>query len=339
MNRMTRDVFTAGIVGDSAWRQRMLEAVELVAQTDSTVLLTGPTGTGKELFARAIHAASPRAAAPFIPVDCAATTTELFAGHLFGHVRGAYTGANHDSLGCFRAAEGGTIFLDEIGELGLDLQKTLLRVLQQRTVTPIGSQEFYPVNVRVIVATNRELRDAVAAATFRQDLFYRLNVITLRTTPLAERPEDIPPLVRHFLAKISVQRGLPTRTMSAAALHWLQAQAWPGNVRQLENLVERALIFARCPVIDDELLARLHDDVPKDQPVTAQQKPLPAANTWPSLAEIEREHIRRTWEQAGFNQTRAAELLQIDRTVLRRKLKSLGLIGGSAMIPRARRPR
>jgi DNA-binding NtrC family response regulator len=242
------------IAGVSPWAEQVRKAIELVAAHQSSVLILGPSGTGKELIARAIHACGRRATKPFIPVDCAVTTGTLFASHMFGHVKGSFTGATSSTLGCFRAADGGTIFLDEIGEMELELQAKLLRVLQQRTVVPVGSHEEIPVNVRVVAATNRDLGREVSAGRFREDLFYRLNVVTIRTLPLKERPEDIPVLAARYLALLAGRHGLPLCTLSPTAIEVLKRYAWPGNVRELENVLERAVMFSSSEEIEPDAL-------------------------------------------------------------------------------------
>jgi len=245
------------IIGVSPWTQSIRRDILGVAGHDADVLVLGPNGTGKEVVARAIHSHSRRAEKPFIPVDCASFVGSLFPSHMFGHVKGAFTGAEYEAMGCFRAADGGTLFLDEIGELELQLQAKLLRVLQERIVVPVGGHEGHRVDVRIVAATNRDLRQEVRSGRFREDLFYRLNVVLLETTPLSHRTQDIDVLAEHFLSDLATRNGLPRKKLSPGAAEVLRAYPWPGNVRQLRNLLERAVIYTEEPVIPPHSLARL----------------------------------------------------------------------------------
>lgn len=341
------------IVGQSAWARSLRENIAQVARYSSSVLVVGPSGTGKELIARTIHEQSPRARQPFVPVDCTSLTGELFASHLFGHVKGAFTGANHERLGCFRAAEGGTILLDEVGEISLELQAKLLRTIQERVVVPVGSDDPAPVDVRIIAATNRDLAAEVRAGRFRLDLYYRLNVVLLKTLPLAERLEEIEPLAAHFLAKIAKEQGFPHKRLTPAAIAALKAYHWPGNVRELQNTLERAAIFSLGNLIDFADIPRevrtgsdtAVPDValPIETPprfVASEVRAAPVtvapSDRWSTLADIEREHIRATLEYTFYNQSAAADLLNIDRASLARKIERHGI---SIPQPRRGRPR
>ena len=264
------------IVGVSPWAENVRRLIGVVAAHPSSVLVMGPSGTGKELIARAVHGASPRTRRPFIPVDCAVTTGTLFASHMFGHVKGAFTGAMTATLGCFRAAEGGTIFLDEIGEMELELQAKLLRVLQQRVVVPVGSHQEIPVDVRVLAATNRDLAAEVAAGRFREDLFYRLNVVAIRTVPLKDRLEDIPVLAACYLAELAARYGMPLCSLSAEAIGVLQGYSWPGNVRELQNVLERAVMFSA----GEQIVPRELEDV-----MSVERRAEIVADTPPNLDE------------------------------------------------------
>jgi DNA-binding NtrC family response regulator len=312
------------LVGQSDWIAGVRDTIARVAPFSSTVLVTGPSGTGKELIARAIHAESPRHQRPFVPVDCTAVSGELFASHLFGHVAGAFTGASHDRLGCFRAAEGGTILLDEIGELSPQLQAKLLRTIQERVVVPLGSDRPQPVDVRIIAATNRNLLDEVRAGRFRLDLFYRLNVVAIRTLALADRTDEIEPLADYFLEKFTAEQGLARKHFARPALAALLSHAWPGNVRELQNVVERAVVFSPGQAIGAEAI--VFDSAPpagSDQPAARPSAEPPAGEVddrWSTLAEVEREHVRATLARAYYNQSRAAQLLGIDRASLARKI-------------------
>ena len=323
------------LVGVSAWVQRIQADVCAVAPFSSSILITGPSGTGKELIARAIHAKSPRAAAPFIPVNCAAITGTLFESHMFGHLKGAFTGSNYAALGCFRAADGGTIFLDEIGELEPAMQAKLLRVLQEGAVVPVGSHEEQEIDVRVLAATNRDLTIEVASGRFRDDLYYRLAVVSLKTLPLCQRPEDVELLADYLLSRQCVKHGLPFKPLSETALEKLRRHDWPGNVRELQNVLERAVMLSRGELIHP---ADIEFDSPGSnvpftlaapiQPIGEEGEwrfPESVDGRWPSLEECEREFFAATLRHTGYNQAAAARLLNLDRSVLRRRIKKLGL--------------
>lgn len=315
------------LLGDSPAVVRLRREIERAAQFSSNVLVTGPSGTGKELVARWLHEAGPRHAEPFIPVDCASLSGELMASQLFGHVAGAFTGANCDALGCFRAAQGGTLFLDEIGELEAPLQAKLLRVLQERTVTPVGSYRNYSVMARVVAATNRDLKEEVRHGRFREDLYFRLHVIHLETTPLSRRTTDIPLLAEAFLAQLAAE-GLPQCRLTPTAVEVLSLAPWPGNIRQLRNLLEQAVIEAETPLISAELLRSLLADETADtelawntaETIVDEAPPLPKL-AWSTLAEVERAHLLHTLEHTFFNRSAAARLLGITRQALLRKLE------------------
>lgn len=272
MTHIVKPTDTTQFVGCSQWAHHLRQQIRQVSQHPYSVLITGPSGTGKEVAARSIHDLSPRAKFPFIPVNCAAIPQTLFASQLFGHVKGAFTGAQFAALGCFRAADGGTIFLDEIAELDLDSQAQLLRVLQEKLVTPVGSHESVPINVRTIVATNRYLPDEVREGRFRLDLYYRLNVLTIETIGLAARIEDIEILADHFLAKIALETGMPLKRLTSEALTLLQSHAWPGNVRELQNRLERAVVHSDSDLIAADAFAEL---LPKSAARFVQAKILP----------------------------------------------------------------
>ncbi len=299
----------AELIGKSKAMQRVLEAIETVGPTEATVLITGESGTGKELVARALHGASPRRFHPLVVIHCGALTETLLESELFGHEKGAFTGAQYRKKGKFEIAEGGTVFLDEIGDISLKTQTDLLRVLQEHEITRVGGTQTLKVDFRCVAATNKDLEKLVGEGKFRADLFYRLNVFRIEIPPLRERIEDIPPLVEHFVHKFSQQMNKRISRVAPDAMALLQQYPWPGNVRELENAVERAMVVAQEPEL-------------REEDFTLQLRPTePAART---LEEIERKHILKVLTECGENQTRAAEVLDIDRVTLYNKLKKYG---------------
>jgi DNA-binding NtrC family response regulator len=312
------------LIGRAPAMLRLMDTVAKVAGADINVLIVGESGTGKELVARALHYQGARAGRPFVPVNCGALVDNLLESELFGHVRGAFTGAEQAKNGLFLAADGGTLFLDEIGELPLALQPKLLRALQNGEIKPVGGLEAQRVDVRVVAATNRDLAQAVARSTFREDLYYRLNVITIEVPPLRERREDVPLLAQHFAASAArrARRGCPD--ISPAALEWLQVQPWPGNVRQLENAIERAVVLAAGNTlgIDDFQPRTGAMSMPAS---TATGKQPATADDLLSLDDLERLHILRVLEACAGQKTRAAAILGINRTTLWKKLRHYGI--------------
>ena len=305
-----------GIMGCSPAIEEALNVVARAAPSRATVLLHGESGTGKELMARAVHEASPRAGRPFVAVNCAALNKGLIESELFGHEKGAFTGADARRTGRFEQANGGTLFLDELAEIPLDVQVKLLRVLQERTIERVGSGVAIKVDVRLIGATNRDLAALVAHGAFREDLFYRLNVVAVDLPPLRQRKGDIPLLVNHFLARYAAENDKAVGEISKEALELLTRYAYPGNVRELQNIVERAVVMARGAVVT---CADLPAEVQKAAPA-------PVADTLPAqVEELEKKAIAQALERAGGVQSRAAELLGLTERNLRYKLKKYGL--------------
>ncbi|MGZ5262001.1 MAG: sigma-54-dependent transcriptional regulator [Burkholderiales bacterium] len=298
------------LVGQSPAMRRVLDAIETVGPTDANVLITGESGTGKELVVRAIHSASMRRFHPLVVIHCGALTETLLESELFGHEKGAFTGAQYRKKGKFEIAEGGTVFLDEIGDISLKTQTDLLRVLQEREITRVGGNQIIKVDFRCVAATNKNLENMIDEGTFRPDLFYRLNVFRIELPALRDRCEDIPPLVEHFVRKFALSMNKHITRISPAAMDQLQQQPWMGNVRELENAVERAMVVAQEPELREQ------DFIFKSQPALA--------GAGKSLDEIERIHILRVLEECGGNQSRAAEVLDIDRVTLHHKLKRYG---------------
>jgi two-component system response regulator AtoC len=311
------------IVAASPSMISVLELLERAAEFKSTVLLTGESGTGKEVLARAIHAQSPRRDEAFVAVNCAAIPETLLESELFGHAKGAFTGADRARRGLFVEADGGTLFLDEIGELPSPLQAKLLRVLQEEEVRPVGESKSRRVDVRVIAATARDLESDVASGRFREDLFYRLNVVRVKVPPLRERREDIPLLLDHFLAHFRDLLGRPVRSLADDALEKLLAYRWPGNVRELENVMERALILAEGERIG---LRELPANVVTPEPTESRAEPAPSDfSLRQARRAAETELIQRALRATGGNRTHAARLLQISHRALLYKLKEYGI--------------
>lgn len=300
-----------GLIGESTPMRHLYELIERVSHGTSPILLLGETGTGKELVARSIHFRGRRHEKAFVPVDCSALTPTLVESELFGHVRGAFTGADRPKQGLLQAANEGTIFLDEIGDLPMYLQSKLLRALQEKEIRPVGSTERFPVDVRIIAATNRDLEAAVRAGTFRQDLFYRLNVVEIRLPALRERKIDIPLLVAHSLQKLSEQ--LPVRAISDEALQRLLAYDWPGNVRELQNAIESAVALSSDHTLTADDFALI--------PRADRSDGIPDTNELVPLAEMERRAILNALRQTGGDKLAAARLLRMGKTTLYRKLK------------------
>jgi DNA-binding NtrC family response regulator len=301
------------IVGDHPSMQRLLKTVERVANSRATVLVTGESGTGKELIAAAIHQASPRARGPFVAVNCAALAESLLESELFGHEKGAFTGAARQHVGRFEQASGGTLLLDEVSEIPLPLQVKLLRVLQERRFERVGGERSLEADVRIVAATNRPLRDRVAAGSFREDLFYRLAVVELEVPPLRARPSDIPLLAQHFLGRHTADAARDLVGFTEAAMALLVAHSWPGNVRELENAIERATVLCESDRIDVAQLEHL-----RAQGVRGDMGLLVPGLT---LAELERLAIERTLSAVGGSTAKAAELLGISQRTIQIKLK------------------
>jgi transcriptional regulator with PAS, ATPase and Fis domain len=321
LGRVAPALDTSGIIAQSEAMQRVLGLARRVAKVDSTVLITGESGVGKERIARLIHHESTRSARPFVAINCGAVHEGLLESELFGHARGAFTGASQDRPGLFEAANGGTLLLDEIGEVPPVMQVKLLRTLQEREVRRVGENNNRQVDVRVIAATNRDLVAAVNAGRFRQDLFYRLRVVELRVPPLRERREDILPLARVFLNEVAARTGRKATGFTSPAANQLVRYEWPGNVRELENAIERAVVLARTSRID-------LDDLPEEVGLA-----LPSAHAPGDvrpLEQVERDYILAVVRANQGNKARAAEQLQIGAATLYRKLKQYGTANDKA---------
>jgi DNA-binding NtrC family response regulator len=312
----------AAVVGEAPELTELYEVVDRVADTICTVLITGESGTGKELVARAVHNASNRHDGPFVAVNCGAIPENLLESELFGHARGAFTGAHTAKVGRIGLADKGTLFLDEIGELPLSLQVKLLRVLQAHEYSPVGDTRTLKTDVRVVAATNIDLEEAVARGAFRQDLFYRLNVIHLQVPPLRRRSSDIPILLAHFVEVTARKTGRPARPLSRAALQLLCSYDWPGNVRELENTIERAMLLSASDRIEpSDLPAKLRGLGQKAQNGGAATLPQTGIDLRAAVESFENELIRQALDRTGWNKNRAAHLLQLNRTTLVEMLK------------------
>ena len=302
------------LLSKSSRMQAIFELVKVAAQSNSTILILGESGTGKEVLARAIHAESSRSAGPFVAVSCAALTETLLESELFGHEKGAFTGATFRKKGKFELAQGGTLFLDEIGDISQKLQLDLLRALEERRFYRVGGTDPVHVDVRIIAATNRDLKKAVDEEKFRQDLYYRLNVIAITLPPLKERKEDIPLLVDRFLDQLRVETGKRVEGISAEAMDLLREYDWPGNVRELKNVLERGVVVVKGPLIEP-------DDLGLSAPGAEENE----GNSTGSLKETERRHISKILKENQWNITRSAQVLGIDRATLYHKIKRYGL--------------
>jgi two-component system NtrC family response regulator len=314
------------IIARGKGMQQVLEMVDRAAPSKSTVLILGESGTGKELVARAIHTSSPRREAPFVTVNCMALNPGVLESELFGHEKGSFTGATAMRKGRFEQANKGTLFLDEIGELTPELQVKLLRVLQEHQIERVGGTETFDVDIRIVAATNKNLQESVAKGEFREDLFYRLNVVSLFMPPLRERREDIPLLAAHFLEKYNKENQMEITGFTAAAMDYLTAYEWPGNVRQLENVVERCTVLARADVIDaDDLPPEIKDE--EAQFKSAVDLLPTKLNLADTMDKIEGALVKRALVRTDFVQVKAAEMLGLSKSNLQYKLKKYGLTG------------
>jgi len=324
------------IIGRSPRMLALYQMVETVAQVQSTVLVTGESGTGKELVARAIHDLGPRAEKPFVSVNCGAFTETLLESELFGYVKGSFTGANTNRKGLFEAANSGTIFLDEIGEMSPAMQVKLLRVLQERKVRPVGATDELTVDTRVIAATNRDLASMVSASTFREDLYYRISVIPIELPPLRERAEDISELANHFVQKFCEPAGL-TLTISESAMRLLERYSWPGNVRELEHTIERAVALEQTNSIEPERLPEKISNYNPYRVAEAMEFPEDGINLTAHLDQLEKTYVLEALRRTNGNQTNAAELLRMSVRSLRHLLDKHGARGLTAQMRDERR--
>jgi two-component system response regulator HydG len=310
------------LIGQSGPMTRLMETVTQVAPSEATVLITGESGTGKEMIAGAIHFNSRRKDGPFVKINCAAITETLLESELFGHEKGAFTGAERRKEGKFRQADRGSIFLDEVSEMSLAMQVKLLRVLQEREIVRVGGEEVIKIDVRVIAATNKELVRDIQAGRFREDLYYRLNVVTLHVPPLRERREDIPLIAQHFLTLFAEKNHKQIKGFTPRAMDRLLKYSWPGNVRELMNAVERGVVLSRSEYLDEEEFSLILQDQPRSAEMPAPQ----TATSAPSLDAVEKETILKALETSGGNKSEAARRLGITRRTLHLKLKKYGVM-------------
>jgi two-component system response regulator HydG len=327
-NRLLRETLGShfdrqNIIGRSTAMVKLLETVAQVAPSEATVLITGDSGTGKELIAGAIHFNSPRKDGPFVKVNCAAITETLLESELFGHEKGAFTGAHRLKEGRFRQADGGSLFLDEVSEMSLGMQVKLLRALQEREITRVGGEEVIKVDVRVIAATNKDLIQDIESERFREDLYYRLNVVTLKVPLLRERKEDIPLLAQHFLSAFAEKNRKHIKGFTPQAMDQLLKYDWPGNVRELMNAVERAVVLSRSEYLDEQDLPLIIKDALPDEEKSPSRYAVPADLP---LEDVEKATILKTLESTNGNKSEAARRLGITRKTLHKKLKKYGMM-------------
>ena len=322
---MNEQTLSRPLIGEEPSLKKVLRLVGKVAETDSSVLILGESGTGKELIARAVHEKSPRIHKPFVPINCGAIPENLLESELFGHVKGAFTGANQNRAGRFEIADGGTIFLDEIGEMPMLLQVKLLRVLQERSFEPVGGSKAVNVDVRVVAATNKDLELEVEEGRFREDLYYRLNVVELSLPPLRRRQGDIPLLCDYFNQRLEASRGRSVSAFTPEAMDKLKKYRWPGNVRELENVVERLSVFCMGEAVEV-------DDLPEKllRPTKSKQSgfdlPDEGVDLRQLLNDLEESMLRQALEKTGWNKNKAATLLNMNRTTLVEKLKKRNML-------------
>lgn len=319
--------FTKGnLLGKSKAMKDLFEVLETISPAQSNILITGESGTGKEVVARTVHTMSGRSRAPFVAVNCTAIPETLLESELFGHAKGAFTGADRKKLGLFEEANGGTLFLDEIGDMVPSLQAKLLRVLQERKIRPVGENKDVDIDVRVIAATHKDLKKAIKEGIFREDLFYRLNVIPVHLPPLRHRKEDIPLLAQAFLDRYAAANRSPAKSFSPGALHVLINRPWPGNVRELENMVERVSVMSRKPVIDE-------NDIPSPENAEAEDFYGQMTQDLPTLELLEKRYIQFALAKFGAKKEKVSQVLGINRRTLYRKEREYGFVSDSDVEP------